>query len=43
MFPNSTHIQTVGLGTAVIDWNVIRKVQPIVHQSPIQDITHVMG
>ena len=29
------------LWTAVIDWNAIREVQPIVPQSAIQDINHM--
>lgn len=30
------------LWTAVIDWNAIREVEPIVPQSTIQDISHMM-
>ncbi len=30
------------LWTAVIDWNAIREVEPIVPQSAIQDISHMM-
>ncbi len=30
------------LWTAVIDWNAIREVQPIVPQPAIQDISHMM-
>ena len=30
------------LWTAVIDWNAIREVEPIVPQSAIQDISHIM-
>ena len=30
------------LWTAVIDWNAIREVEPIVPQSAIQDISHII-
>ena len=30
------------LWTAVIDWNAIREVEPIVPQSAIQDLSHMM-